>query len=100
MLGGVGLRRRWRPFVTAALALYVVFLAVSPFEHHDLRCEMRTPLHCMACAGSALGADVSSTAAPGVCHLHDVGRAVEHLIFPHGFLLDVRSKGRSPPSHS
>jgi hypothetical protein len=86
--------------VTVAVALYALFLAVSPFEHHDIQCELRTPLHCTACTGSALGSDPSGAATPCVCHLDDAGSAVEQLILSYGFLLDVRSSGRSPPVRS
>jgi hypothetical protein len=99
MPGTAGVRVR-RPLVTVALALYAIFLAVSPFEHHDIQCELRTPLHCTACASTALGSDLGGTPAPGACHLDDAGSADQQLILSHGFLLDVHSSGRSPPVRS
>jgi hypothetical protein len=33
-------------------ALYVAFLLVAPFEHHDLICHLKTPQHCSACTSS------------------------------------------------
>ena len=88
---------RLRRLTTVAVALYAVFLVASPFEHHDLQCEMRTPLHCTACASTALGSDPQTASIPDICHLDDAGIAVQDLIFSHGFLLDVRSNDRSPP---
>jgi hypothetical protein len=92
--------RRWRRFAFVGMALYALFLVTSPFEHHDLQCELRTPLHCTACAASALGSDVQNIAVIGVRHLDDVGSAVTELIVCHGRLLDVRTNGRSPPAFS
>ena len=92
--------RRWRRLAFLGMALYALFLVTSPFEHHDLQCELRTPLHCTACAASALGSDLQDIAVVGVWHLDDAGSAVTELIFSHGRLLDVRSNGRSPPAFS
>jgi hypothetical protein len=82
------------------MALYALFLVTAEFEHHDLQCELRTPLHCTACAASALGSDLQDIAIAAVWHLDDAGSAVPELIVAHGRLLDVRSNGRSPPSFS
>jgi hypothetical protein len=79
------------------MALYALFLLTSPFEHHDLQCELRTPLHCTACAASVLGSDLQAVAVIGVWHLDDAGRANTELVVAEGRLLDVRSNGRSPP---
>jgi hypothetical protein len=82
------------------MALYALFLVTSEFEHHDLQCELRTPLHCTACAASALGSDLQNVLPVGVWHLNDAGRAVTDPVVSHGRLLDVRSNGRSPPAFS
>jgi hypothetical protein len=92
--------RSWRRFAFLGVALYALFLVTSEFEHHDLQCELRTPLHCTACAASALGSDLQGIAVVGVWHLDDAGSAVTELIVSHGRLLDVRSNGRSPPAFS
>jgi hypothetical protein len=92
--GATGSRRR---FTTAASVLYAVFLLVSPFGHHDLQCELRTPLHCTMCAATAVGSDPQTAVGLGTWHLDDAGRAVTLLVVSRGFLLDVRINGRSPP---
>jgi len=89
--------RRWRRLALLGMALYALFLVTSPFEHHDLQCELRTPLHCTACAASALGSDLQDIAVVGAWNLADAGSAVTDLIASQGCLLDVRSNGRSPP---
>ena len=92
--------RGWRRLAFLGVALYALFLVTSQFEHHDLQCELRTPLHCSACAASALGSDLQDIAVVGTWHLADAGSAVTDLVVSHGRLLDVRSNGRSPPSFS
>src|SRR5689334_21854146 len=99
MAGRAGAGAR-RPLVTAGLAWLAIFLAVSPSEHDDIQCELRTPMHGPACASSALGSDLGPTTAPGVCHLDDAGSADQHLVLSQGFLLDIHSSGRSPPVRS
>jgi hypothetical protein len=89
--------RRWRPFVTVALALYVFFLAVSPFEHHDILCHLKTPQHCTSCTGSALGSDPHPPASTTTTRLADAGAAVAELPAVCGTLLPASSAGRSPP---
>src|SRR4029079_12290178 len=74
---------RLRRLATVAVALYAVFLVASPFEHHDLQCELRTPLHCTACTGNALGSDPQTGAVLGASPLVDAGSAVEDLASPH-----------------
>lgn len=82
------------------MALYALFLVTSEFEHHDLQCELRTPLHCTACAASALGSNLENIAVVGVWQLADAGSAVTDLVISHGCLLGVRSNGRAPPTFS
>jgi hypothetical protein len=79
-------------------ALYAVFLAASPFEHHDLSCELKTPLHCTACASTLVGSDPAGLASVAWTPLTVVGRAIVIHIEFHGVLLPVRSTGRSPPA--
>ena len=80
------------------LAVYAIFLAATPFEHHDLLCELKTPLHCTACTSSVLGSDPAGSAPVGAWTLTDLGRAFIVEVTPSGILLSVRSTGRSPPA--
>ena len=90
-------RRRLR--ATAVwLALYTVFLAASPFEHHDVLCELKTPRHCTACTSNVVGSDPAPAAIVGSWTLSDVGLAIAAESTPRGILLWVRSSGRSPPA--
>ena len=79
------------------LAMYVVFLVASPFEHHDFACELKTPQHCTSCAFSQLGSDPGTPVAPGLRALPDAGRAVSVKVLALDTLLAVRTTGRSPP---
>jgi hypothetical protein len=88
---------RLRRLTTAAVALYAVFLVVSPFAHHDLQCEMRTPLHCTACAATALGSDLQTDIVANLWHLDDAGSAVIVQVSAQPLLLAVHTSGRSPP---
>jgi hypothetical protein len=80
------------------MAIYALFLIASPFEHHDLSCELKTPQHCTSCTSTQLGSDPQTLLAPGVWHLADAGRAVASLQLAEDTLLVVRSTGRSPPA--
>jgi len=84
------------PYV--GMALYVLFLVASPFEHHDLVCHLKTPQHCTTCASTQLGADPRPPLIVDACHLADAGRAVSFDILAESTLLAVQSTGRSPPS--
>jgi hypothetical protein len=44
-----------------------VLLLVAPFEHHDFSCELKTPLHCTACASTSVGADPHTPDPLGHC---------------------------------
>jgi|SRR4029077_594929 len=92
--------RRYRSLALAGLALYAVFLVGSPFGHHDLLCELKTPRHCTSCTSTQLGSDPQTLLYPGVWHLGDAGRAVAVLLLSEDTLLTVRSTGRSPPAHA
>ena len=89
-------RIRRLPYV--GMALYVLFLVASPFEHHDLICHLKTPQHCTTCASTQLGADPRPPLTVDGCELADAGRAVSFEILAESTLLAVQSTGRSPPS--
>ena len=80
------------------MAIYAVFLIASPFEHHDLSCELKTPQHCTSCTSTQLGSDTQVALAPGAAPLADAGRATAFIVLDEATLLVVRSTGRSPPS--
>jgi len=88
-------RLRWSAF---GLAVYVLFLLVGPFLHHDLACELKTPQHCTVCTSTVLSADPAPLAAPGAAALADAGGAVTESVLVDELLLAVRTTGRSPPS--
>lgn len=92
--------RRARILSFVGLAMYAVFLVASPFEHHDLLCEIKTPQHCTACTSSLVGADPNSPTVPGASHLTDAGSAVSIQVLATDALLAVRSTGRSPPARA
>jgi hypothetical protein len=82
----------------AAVALYAIFLATAPFEHHDLLCHLKTPQHCTACAASPLSVDPHTPAVLDDCRRADAGRAIAIQLLAESVLLPVSSSGRSPPS--
>jgi hypothetical protein len=88
-------RSKW---AALGFAFYALFLLTTPFLHHDLACEMKTPQHCTACASSVLGADPNPPIAPGESNLEDAGRLVAEQVLVNDLLLTVRSTGRSPPA--
>jgi hypothetical protein len=91
-----GFRRR--RVAVAWLALYALFLAATPFEHHDLLCELKTPLHCTACTSALVGSDPVRTALVGDWTLNDLGCAVIVEWTVAGAFLSTPSAGRSPPA--
>ena len=93
-----GLRGRALRASVVGIALYVVCLLVTPFEHHDLVCHLKTPFHCTSCTSSLVGSDPCPPTVFDGSHLTDAGRASAPVLVAHGFLLPVRSPGRSPPS--
>ncbi len=80
------------------MAIYTVFLVASPFEHHDLSCELKTPQHCTSCTSTQLGSDTQVALAPGAAQLADAGSANSSVLLDAGTLLAVRTTGRSPPA--
>ena len=46
-----------RRLALVGMAIYAIFLIASPFEHHDLSCELKTPQHCTSCTSTQLGSD-------------------------------------------
>jgi len=96
-VGQDGRTNRWRRLAMAGLALYAIFLVTSQFEHHDLLCELKTPLHCTACTSSVVGSDPATPAILGAWTLTDLGRAVAVDVTTTGALLALDTTGRSPP---
>jgi hypothetical protein len=90
--------RRWRRFAKLAVAVYTLFLLTAQFEHHDLACHLKTPLHCTSCASSLLGADPHSLPITETCRLADAGASVTVQLLLEGVLLTTSTTGRSPPS--
>jgi hypothetical protein len=84
------------PYV--GVALYVLFLVASPFEHHDLVCHLKTPQHCTTCAFTQLGADPHPPVTVDSGYLRDAGRAVSADILAQSTLFALQSTGRSPPA--
>jgi hypothetical protein len=95
-----GNKRLSRRLALVGMAIYAVFLVASPFEHHDLSCELKTPQHCTSCTSTQLGSDTHVILAPGAAQLADAGRADAFIVLAEGTLLAVRSTGRSPPTHA
>jgi hypothetical protein len=94
-----GLRdRRWRTLAFVGVALYAVFLVVTPFTHDDLVCHIKTPFRCASCMCSPVASDPQHAALVGDWSLSDAGRAVGDLLLGDGVLLAICSSGRSPPS--
>ena len=87
-----------RRLALVGMAIYAVFLIASPFEHHDLSCELKTPQHCTSCTSTQLGSDTQVLLAPGAAQLADAGVASSFVVLDEGTLLVVRSTGRSPPA--
>ena len=87
-----------RRLALVGMAIYAVFLVASPFEHHDLSCELKTPQHCTSCSATQLGSDAQVALAPGAAQLADAGSAASFVLLDTGTLLVVRSTGRSPPA--
>jgi hypothetical protein len=79
------------------VAFYALFLLTSQFEHHDLRCHLRTPQHCTSCTSSVVGAGTDAPPTPGAARLDDAGSAFSRQVLMDGVLLPVRTTGRSPP---
>jgi hypothetical protein len=82
------------------MAVYVLFLLASPFEHHDLLCHLKTPQHCTSCSGSQLGSDPHLLLPPSSWELTDAGSAFAFHLLANDALLAIRSTGRSPPATS
>jgi len=89
---------RLRVAALAGVALYALFLFATPFEHHDLSCELKTPEHCIACVVSAVGAGPPLVVVPGAGELVDAGSAVPRDPIANSFALVARTTGRSPPA--
>lgn len=77
---------------------HFAFLVMASFEHHDILCHLKTPLHCTACASSPASSDPHIPNIADGASLADAGTAVAFLFLEKGTVLAVRSPGRSPPS--
>ena len=93
-----GSSRLSRRLALVGTVLYALFVIASPFEHHDLQCELKTPQHCTSCTSTQLGSDAQVALTPGAAQLDDAGRATAFIILDEGTQLVVRSPGRSPPA--
>jgi hypothetical protein len=93
-------RRRPPAHALVGVAIYAVFLVVAPFEHHDLLCHLKTPTHCTACTSSLVSSDPHTPVVIDGSDLTDAGGALAADVATSGFLLTVRSTGRSPPAVS
>jgi hypothetical protein len=93
-----GTGRLSRRLALVGMAIYALFLVASPFEHHDLSCELKTPQHCTSCTSTQLGSDAPIALTPGAAQLADAGSATSVIVLDKGTLLVVRSTGRSPPT--
>jgi hypothetical protein len=89
-----------RSSTLVATLFYLLVLAASAFEHHDLLCHLRNPQHCSACTASQLGADPPAVAAAAASSLHDAGGAIVMDAAVTAALHAARSTGRSPPPHA
>jgi len=91
-------RRRPNARAVVGVAIYALFLVTAPFEHHDLVCHFKTPTHCTACTSSLVSADPNTPAVSGAADLTFAGGAFAVDVVADGYLLTVRSTGRSPPA--
>jgi hypothetical protein len=89
-----------RALTLVATLFFLLVLAASAFEHHDLLCHLRNPQHCTACTASQPGADPPAFAAAAASSLSDAGGALALDADATGAMLAVRSTGRSPPPHA
>ena len=90
--------RRWWRLKVLGVALHIAVLLTAPFEHHDILCHLKTPLHCTACASSPLSSQPSSLAVPDLTHLTDAGQAVLVVTPASSAVFVAESNGRSPPA--
>jgi hypothetical protein len=98
MMRALDERRRSGRHAVLGVAIYALFLVTAPFEHHDLVCHFKTPTHCTACTSSLVSADPHTPAGVGAADLPYAGGAFAVDIVADGYLLTVRSTGRSPPA--
>ena len=62
---------RFRRLAIAGVLLHTLFLAIADFEHHDIACHLKTPLHCTSCALSQVSSDPRTPFDPGASGLTD-----------------------------
>jgi hypothetical protein len=80
-----------------SVALHLLFVVSAPFEHHDLLCHLKQPLHCTSCVSSPLSQSPKTYHDVGVGTLAYAGQAVETVFTSKGIVPALRSTGRSPP---
>jgi hypothetical protein len=83
-----------------SVGLHLLFVLAAPFEHHDLICHLKQPLHCTACVSSPLGSGATAIAVVDAEPLRDAGRLHDLLPPSKGTTLAVQLTGRSPPAAS
>jgi len=88
----------WKRLVLLGVLFHFAFLVTAPFEHHDILCHLKTPLHCTACASSPLSSDPHTPNISCGANLAEAGAPVAFLFIEKGTVLAVRSSGRSPPA--
>ena len=97
----VMVRGTWfRRLALQGIVLHTLVLTIADFEHHDLLCHFKTPLHCTSCAIGSAGSEPRTPSAAGSCSLSDAGRIVALHDVGSTVLLPVRTRDRSPPSLS
>jgi len=79
------------------LVLYAAVLVLAPFQHHDIECHLKNPLHCTACSSVQAGTDPAAVTAVPVAPLVELGFAVSSYRPAKTFVLVADFNGRSPP---
>jgi len=83
--------------VSLEVAIFLAVLLAAQFEHHDLACHAKSPLHYTACASAQVGLETRVGTAAHTAGLADAGGVITYQSLPNGTRLPVRSTGRSPP---
>ena len=92
--------RRRRRCAAFSAGLYVLFLLVVPFSHHDLACHLKTPQHCTACTSTTVAAGPYVASIPEFSSLVDAGQPAVFEVEERSAMLAARASGRSPPARS
>ena len=86
-----------RVLTFVGLTLYAICLVVTPLEHHDIVCHLKTPLHCTACVSSHVGTDPQALQQPGTSTLAEAGQLQVEPPSAERRQVVRRPIGRSPP---